>query len=523
MKNSPVTWNLPSNEKPVDPMGPPHWSSKFGDVNIEDVAIQISTTKNFEDTKAHWSYRLKIKRALGNLFGVGSGGCTDFHSGIGNVSYVKDILTETVVTTKFNCSQFGPHTDLGWGRMNFCLRNKCSKGYDAFIEGFPFKLDSHGSFSYSASSEFSGITHGATAFVDCDAGKCCACFGPKGGRGHYCSRECKAVNGGIILNGQVYVWYWIRTRMPERLWKRCMEFKMKTETGKVETYYIDRKTGPAHKGTCSQQFQTFLNEGTLLVKNKESFNNLLPVPGQISYREDNKKLYVNKGNEWDAIGSEKELEKIEGRLNEITKKSCKDILAANKFAISGIYSIQPAASKLFQVYCDMETHGGGWTFVYSYTFTNYNSFGSGSNAVTPRPNWPARTANVPISTTPPLSESSLGAVDWNLWKNIGKEFMVKSNINHWIVCQPNGGSLVTKKNGLMRCQNIKNVATACSGVVPYRVFWHNVGPTLHASSYYYYFNGFTRYHYPTHDPCGKNSGSNHKNGVSNPGGQIYLR
>ncbi len=62
------------------------------------------------------SYRLKTNRALGNLFGVGSGGCTDFHSGIGNVSYVKDILTETVVTTKFNCSKFGPHQDvnLGW-------------------------------------------------------------------------------------------------------------------------------------------------------------------------------------------------------------------------------------------------------------------------------------------------------------------------------------------------------------------------------------------------------------------------
>ena len=27
----------------------------------------------------------------------------------------------------------------------------------------------------------------------------------------------------------------------------------------------------------------------------------------LSYREDNKKLYVNKGNEWDAIGSEKEV------------------------------------------------------------------------------------------------------------------------------------------------------------------------------------------------------------------------
>jgi hypothetical protein len=29
-----------------------------------------------------------------------------------------------------------------------------------------------------------------------------------------------------------------------------MEFKMKTEAGKFETYYIDRKTGTAHKVMC---------------------------------------------------------------------------------------------------------------------------------------------------------------------------------------------------------------------------------------------------------------------------------
>ena len=100
--------------------------------------------------------------------------------------------------------------------------------------------------------------------------------------------------------------------------------------------------------------------------------------------------------------------------------------------------------------------------------------------------------------------------------------MVKSNINDWIVCQPSGGSIVTQKHGSLTCQNVKNVAIACSGVVPYRIAWRYRGPIILASWYYYYFDGSTRGNWPVHDPCGKYQ-KFHKKGVSNPGGQIYLR
>ena len=63
MTNNPMSWNVSSNSSPVNPIGPPHWSSKYGDANVLDFAIQISTTKNFADTKAHWYYFTSFARS----------------------------------------------------------------------------------------------------------------------------------------------------------------------------------------------------------------------------------------------------------------------------------------------------------------------------------------------------------------------------------------------------------------------------------------------------------------------------
>ena len=126
------------------------------------------------------------------------------------------------------------------------------------------------------------------------------------------------------------------------------------------------------------------------------------------------------------------------------------------------------------------------------------------------------------STTVPLSETHYEAMNFALWRTIGKEFLIKSNINNWIACREGSGSFVSQKTGSLSCKLVKRVSKQCAGVMPKTITMDSHGPRLSSSSLYYYFDGNTSGNWPTHDPCGKNQ-ANQVKGVVNPHGNIFVR
>ena len=205
--------------------------------------------------------------------------------------------------------------------------------------------------------------------------------------------------------------------------------------------------------------------------------------------------------------------------------TCKELKQKLPSVVSGVYWIDPdggSHSNAFQAYCDQLTDGGGWTLVYSYTLRDYSHFTAASNAVVPRPSWSAGGSNVRVSKTVPLSETHYEAMDFALWGSVGKETLIKSNINNWFACKEGTGSIVKQKKGSIHCKLVKQVAKNCGGAVPKSWKFYANGPSFSGGGQFYYFDGSKSSHWPTHDPCGTNRADQLKN-VPNPHGNIFIR
>ena len=109
---------------------------------------------------------------------------------------------------------------------------------------------------------------------------------------------------------------------------------------------------------------------------------------------------------------------------------------------------------------------------------------------------------------------------FSIWSELGEDFLVKSNINNWIACSPNGGSIAEFKHGSVKCKLVKIIVPGiCENVVPHilRIGSGRKGPALGARHYYYYFELNNMI-----DSCGL-SETNHLKNVLDPSGWIYLR
>ena len=140
-------------------------------------------------------------------------------------------------------------------------------------------------------------------------------------------------------------------------------------------------------------------------------------------------------------------------------------------------------------------------------------------------------SNDVISTTVPLNETDYNAMNFSLWKQLGREVLIKSNINNWLVCHPGTGSLVDWQEGDVSCRIIKHVTNTCTDTLAPTVLRlgkaKGTGVTFCSdknsfANTYYRFDGDTQHFWPVHDPCGQKQDNQVKN-VLNPHGNIFIR
>jgi len=210
----------------------------------------------------------------------------------------------------------------------------------------------------------------------------------------------------------------------------------------------------------------------------------------------------------------------------IPLKSCKQIKEDFPESQDGVYTIRlEGTSENIQVWCEMTTDGGGWTLVWSYTFTNYDDFEFGSNAVTPYIDDSSFSPQVNTSSTAPLGlwPTHTGAMTFLDWKLIGKEMLFINSITNWYQCSPDTGNIIDLTDGTISCSIAKKLSNNICTLVPKNLAISEEGIALtNGEDGIIYLDNEIDLEYPVHNPCGHSSIFQPQS-VGDPGGALLLR
>lgn len=201
VNNQPSMWGISSDDRTILPTSGRGFTTNFGRDRIRDFRVMFSSPEKSwspSQIRGHWYYRYNNGIRFDSMMRYScSRSSLTRDNGLSSIYELK--YSNGANIGGMSCSRFGDGDGCGQ-HFNQLLSNSRSVSED--------QLARDGSFSFDTRDGTSGQDTDSTAYVGCDDGSCCACWGPNA-NGYYCSNNCNAQNGGQRSNS-AYVWWWIR-------------------------------------------------------------------------------------------------------------------------------------------------------------------------------------------------------------------------------------------------------------------------------------------------------------------------
>ncbi|CAB4001604.1 Hypothetical predicted protein [Paramuricea clavata] len=107
--------------------------------------------------------------------------------------------------------------------------------------------------------------------------------------------------------------------LTKRLWKKCMDFQVKRDDGKLISYKLVGQSVTPVEGSCSKDV-ILLHSGIVVVPDSSAAQKVPAIDGLLEYRKDKQELYVRSNKTWNVLALENKVNQQLNRLEILIKK-----------------------------------------------------------------------------------------------------------------------------------------------------------------------------------------------------------